>query len=168
MRFIIALGNPGDQYAQTRHNAGVFLVDKLAIKLPSNYGWRKYKEKMVFESPNLTLVKTASVFMNESGRLVTQYKDREIWIVHDDLDIRIGEYKVQRGIGPKVHNGLLSVEQALGTKDFWRIRIGIENRGKGTEEQRFSGEDYVLQRFNEEEQKIIDNVLNEIIQTIFK
>ena len=64
-------------------------------------------------------------------------------IIHDDLDIPLGKFKIQFGKGPRLHNGVLSVEQALGTKEFWRIRIGIDNRLKNTD----SGEDYVLEKF---------------------
>ena len=155
------------EYAQTRHNAGLMLVDKLAALLPSDYGWRRQKDKQVYESENFILVKSHSIFMNESGRLVREYKDREIWLAHDELDLMLGSYKIQLGKGPKQHNGVLSVENTLGTREFWRIRIGIENRGIGeTMGYKGSGEEYVLQRFSKDERKILDNVLNAIAETI--
>jgi len=113
----------------------------------------------------LWLVKTKDVFMNESGRLLQGLPGGELWVAHDDLDIKLGEYKIQKGKGPKEHNGVKAVENALKTKDFWRIRIGVDNRpsfAKATE-----GEAYVLQKFTAEEKEILDGVLNEIVEANF-
>jgi len=85
-------------------------------------------------------------------------------VAHDDLDIKLGEYKIQKGRGPKEHNGVESVENALKTKDFWRIRIGIENRDRDRE----NGESYVLGKFTSEEKGILEGVLDEIIETNFR
>ena len=126
MRVIIGLGNPGVQYVGTRHNAGVLLVDLLSQKLTSNYGWRKHFNALVYKTSDLVLVQSRDVFMNESGRLLQGLPEGELYLAHDDLDIRLGEYKVQRGIGPKVHYGVQSIENQLGAKYFWRIRIGID------------------------------------------
>lgn len=76
-------------------------------------------------------------FMNESGRSVRVLLDfykldiSDLVIIHDDLDIKLGEYKIQRAVGPKVHNGLASVERYLSTKDFLRVRMGVDNRKEG-------------------------------------
>lgn len=155
MKIILGLGNPGVEYAGTRHNAGVSFVNHLSQKLDSAYGWRREKNKMVFKTDEFTLVKTAGVFMNESGNLITS--PTNLYVVHDDLDIKLGEYKIQKGVGPKVHNGVTSVENALRTKDFWRIRIGIDNRTTPID-----GETYVLQKFSPEERKILDKVFEKI------
>lgn len=161
MKIILGLGNPGVEYAGTRHNVGVVLVDQLASLSidQSSYGWRREKNKMVFKTDKFVLIKTASVFMNESGSLISnfQYPISSLYIAHDDLDIRLGEYKIQKGKGPKVHNGVESVEKALKTKDFWRIRIGIDNRTTPID-----GETYVLQKFSPEERKILDEVFEKI------
>ena len=82
------------------------------------------------------------------------YDFGNLFVAHDDLDIKLGEYKIQKGVGPKEHNGVLSVEQALGTKEFWRVRIGIENRQLAVD-----GETYVLQRFSPEEKEIIESMI---------
>jgi PTH1 family peptidyl-tRNA hydrolase len=89
-----------------------------------------------------------------------------LYVVHDDLDIKLGEYKIQKGKGPKDHNGLLSIENALGTKDFWRVRIGIENRRKipNSKFQIQKGEDYVLQNFFKDELLIINQVIDDVVQ----
>lgn len=165
MRIIVGLGNPGVEYQQTHHNSGVMLVDKLAEKLTSNYGWRKHYNALIFKTDDLWLVKTRGVFMNESGRLIAncQWPIANLYVAHDDLDIKLGEYKVQKGKGPRDHNGVLSVEQALGTKEFWRIRIGIDNRSIPNAK---SGEDYVLERFSPQEKVILEKVLDEITQAV--
>src|SRR3972149_8800680 len=159
MRAVIGLGNPGAEYVATRHNAGVMLVDKLAQRLNSDYGWRKHYDALVFKTEDLWLVKTKSVFMNESGKLLRGLPEGELWVAHDDLDIKLGEYKIQKGKGPKGHNGGESVENALKTKDFWRIGIGIENRDRDRE----NGESYVLGKFTSEEKGILEGVLERII-----
>ncbi|OGC92451.1 hypothetical protein A3D85_00730 [Candidatus Amesbacteria bacterium RIFCSPHIGHO2_02_FULL_47_9] len=163
MRAVIGLGNPGAEYVATRHNAGVMLVDKLAQRLNSDYGWRKHYDALVFKTEDLWLVKTKSVFMNESGKLLQGLPEGELWVAHDDLDIKLGEYKIQKGRGPMEHNGLESVENALKTKDFWRIRIGIDNRTVSVD-----GETYVLQKFLPEERVVLEGVLNEIIEANFR
>ena len=77
-------------------------------------------------------------------------------IVHDDLDIPLGKFHIQFGVGPPLHNGLESIEQHLKTKDFWRVRIGVDNRNP---EQKIPGETYVLQNFTEEEIKDLKEVI---------
>ena len=145
MKLIIGLGNPGEKYKNTWHNAGFLVADKLQeIKLPTG-----------------VVVTKSGVFMNESGTKVlaqyTKYNIRNtgLYIVHDDLDIPLGSYKV--------HNGINSIEAELGTKDFWRIRVGVDNRKS---EDRTQGEEYVLQDFTEEERKIIDGVIEKICKEI--
>ncbi|MEK7164200.1 MAG: aminoacyl-tRNA hydrolase [Patescibacteria group bacterium] len=168
MKVILGLGNPGVEYANTRHNAGIMLVDVLSAKCQglSSYGWRREKNKMVFKTNDFTLIKTANVFMNESGYLTLNPspnlgEGQNFFVAHDDLDLRLGHYKIQKGVGPKLHNGIESVEKALKTKDFWRIRIGIDNRITPVD-----GETYVLQRFSPEERKILDSVLENIVKAV--
>lgn len=98
--------------------------------------------------------------MNESGKFVARVRanDRvgpcQVCIVHDDLDLPLGSYKIQFGKGPQLHYGVQSVEKELGTKDFWRIRIGIDNRDPNN---RVSGDEYVLQDFTEEEIQVLED-----------
>jgi len=83
----------------------------------------------------------------------------EVILVHDDLDLKFGEYKIQKGIGPKVHNGVSSLESSLPDKNFLRVRIGVDNR-----EETFytgTGSDYVLERFRKEELEELDEILEE-------
>lgn len=133
MKLIIGLGNPGIKYFKNRHNAGHLFVDFLGKGLKTN------------------------VFMNDSGKFVKGKKD--FIIVHDDLDLPLGKYKIQFGKGPELHYGVTSVENELGTKDFWRIRIGIDNRDL---KNKISGEDYVLENFSGEEIEILQEVYAKI------
>ena len=180
MKIIIGLGNPGVEYQSTRHNAGVMLVDKIYESKFMNYeyGFRRKKDIVVYESDTVVLVKTSSLFMNESGRIIQELRHTmgiqlgndgqtidQLYVAHDDLDIKLGDYKIQMGKGPKEHNGIKSVEDVLQTDKFWRVRIGIDNRepsfAKASE-----GEQYVLQKFMPDEKQIIDQVLSEVAQKL--
>lgn len=162
MYLIAGLGNPGEEYAKTRHNAGFLFVEKLAKG--NKFGFDKKQEAEVLKTNSLLLVKPQT-YMNESGRAVRKVMDffklgvEDLVVVHDDLDIAFGEYKIQKEKGPKVHNGLKSIEQYLGRTDFWRVRIGIDNRepgvGYGT------GADYVLSKFSKEELASLEKVTEE-------
>jgi PTH1 family peptidyl-tRNA hydrolase len=146
MKLVIGLGNPGSKYANTRHNAGCLFVDEL---------------KKINKSTNLQICKSDR-FMNESGifvkKLVDQYKLSlsDLYIIHDDLDIKLGEYKIQLGHSPKDHNGLKSIDDALETDEYWHVKIGVDNRPL---DNRPLGIEYVLQNFSDDEKQILDNTI---------
>lgn len=150
MKLIVGLGNPGIDYQKTRHSAGHIIVDALK------------------KSPKYKAVKSDS-FMNESGTFVkslcTKYniQNTDLYIVHDDLDIKLGEWKIQFGRGPKDHNGILDIEDKLGTKDFWRVRIGVDNRPLDNKP---LGIEYVLQNFSDEEMVVLDRVNKEVCKKL--
>ena len=152
MKLFIGLGNPEKKYINTRHNAGFVVINKL---LENNI--------------NNNIAKKSPINMNNSGefvkKLINYYKISldNLYIIHDDLDIKLGEYKIQKGKGPKDHNGIISVEEELKSKDFWRIRIGIDNRDVNNF---ISGEEYTLQKFTEDEYKIINNIAKKIVSEI--
>ena len=106
--------------------------------------------------------------MNRSGeavkKLVNKYKvqSTNLYVIHDDLDIPLGKYKIQKGRGPKEHRGILSIEQSLGKKDFWRVRIGVENRSSD-----MAGDEYVLDNFTAEERAIIDGVIQDVVKDLW-
>jgi len=141
MIYFFGLGNPGEKYNKTRHNAGFMFINFLAEKL---WGLQvKFSEQsrlwaQTLKEQNLLLAKPTT-FMNESGQAVqavtAYYKDgaaalgKNLVVVHDDLDLELGTCKLQFGRGPKTHNGLQSVYQVLKTDQFWHLRLGIDSRG---------------------------------------
>ena len=174
MKVVVGLGNPGEKHANNRHNVGFMVVDKMA------YGewhmanglkpiWENKFGAMVCKIGDLLLVKPQR-FMNKSGEVVSEivnfYKvsTADLWVCHDDLDIRLGEYKIANGVGPKDHNGLNSVEKSLGKADFWRVRVGTDNRPEG--EARTPGEDYVLADFLPDEVKVIEAVIEKAVKEL--
>src|SRR3990167_8300585 len=177
---LIGLGNPGKKFESTRHNAGKILAAYLQQRpgeglkvvetdcyMNESGGWvkRQLQLKVNRLTGQQVKVKKDTTFSN-----LSTFQPASLFICHDDLDIPLGKFKVQFGKGPRLHNGVLSVEQALGTKEFWRIRIGIENRSTGQQADRLtgyqasrlknedSGEDYVLEGFTPEEKKILVSV----------
>lgn len=169
MKVVLGLGNPGGKYAKNRHNAGVLLVDRIFNFQSSVFNqtrWDTTRGVWVAKFPEIILVKTAEYYMNESGKMVQDLNYLnlelgELYLAHDDLDIKLGEYKLQKGKSPKIHNGVISVEQAMGTKDFFRIRVGIENRTFPVE-----GERYVLEDFLKSELEEIEKVFEKIISEL--
>ena len=169
MKLMVGLGNPGKKYKRNRHNVGFRIVEKLREILgEGNFVLEKKWEAKVMKMSDLTLVKP-TVFMNASGRAVRKVKDYfkidldDVWIVHDDLDIALGEYKIQKSKGPKIHNGLKSVEESLGEDGFWRVRVGVDGRGG---KRRESGEEYVLKDFGKKEEEMVTKVVDEIVEEL--
>ena len=177
---LIGLGNPGEKYKETRHNAGRAFVgwlkqvqESTKKYLPADATHQALQAGKNVQEGEFEAVET-ECFMNESGgwvrRKISNFDPpvggqiSNLIIIHDDLDIPLGKFKIQFGKGPRLHNGVLSVEQALGTKEFWRIRIGIDNRLKNTD----SGEDYVLEKFRPEEKKVLELVFPEIRDRLLK
>jgi len=169
MILLVGLGNPGEKYKKTRHNVGFLAIDVIATKFQvDKFEIRKKHYALIAKVGNLLLLKPQT-FMNSSGKsvkkIVDQYKIEtpNLWVIHDDLDIKIGSYKIQKGRGPKDHKGIESVEKSLGKDDFWRVRVGVENRH---EDDRISGEDYVLQNFNVEEIRIIEKTIDKTVEEL--
>lgn len=169
---IVGLGNWEKKYLENRHNVGWRWVERCWQHLLKAYDWTterdfQFSDKYFGELAQLGNVNCKIYFllphtyMNESGKAVIavsdffKIKSENILVVHDDLDIKIGEYKLQFQKGPKVHGGLLSTEQWLETRDFFRLRVGVENR---EEDSNIDGKDYVLSDFNLEQKEIIKNM----------
>jgi PTH1 family peptidyl-tRNA hydrolase len=133
-RLVVGLGNPGPNYAQTRHNLGFMVADQLAARLGSTFKAHKRSGAEIVTGRlgghAVVLAKPRS-YMNESGRQVAplakfySVPPAEIVVIHDDLDLEFGRIRLKLGGGEGGHNGLRSVAAALGTKDFQRVRIGI-------------------------------------------
>jgi len=171
MRLVVGLGNPGEKYANNRHNVGFMFVDSInrtgewkeSNSAKALYQWINFKGDQIELFKPMT-------FMNKSGFSVAQVikkhpqlKPADIIVVHDDLDIPLGKFKIQKGSGPKLHNGLESIENMLKTKDFLRIRIGVDNRDPNN---RIDGETYVLQDFLSTEIDTLKITLIEIMKRL--
>ncbi len=155
---IVGLGNPGEKYHNNWHNVGHLFVDYL-------------KNELQTSNTELKILKT-DCFMNLSGTFVKKLiencklKIENLVVVHDDLDIPLGKFKIQKGKGPELHNGIESIEQHLQTKDFWRVRIGVDNRGATSPERsrRVDGETYVLQDFRPGEKQTLKKLFPKITE----
>jgi peptidyl-tRNA hydrolase, PTH1 family len=177
MKLIVGLGNPGEKYEKTRHNVGFMVIDALAsTKVDSGKWMMDRKHHTLYTKHNSLLLAKPQTFMNNSGdsvsSLASYFKihNSDLYVVHDDLDIRLGEYKIQFGVGPKVHNGVNSIEEKLGTKDFWRVRVGMDNREAAGPEGPLArrGEEYVLQNFNDDEKEILNQILKSVVADLIK
>ncbi len=156
---IIGLGNKGDEYEGTRHNIGFMVLDELAKRWHieiSRLKWNSLSGTGRLFGQNLLLLKPMT-YMNLSGKGVVEYvrffkinPDR-ILVIQDDLDMAAGRIKLVRGGGAGGHKGILSLVQHLGTKDFFRLKIGIGRPGQGDVHRDFPVEKYVLSRLTTEE-----------------
>ncbi|MFP4456129.1 MAG: aminoacyl-tRNA hydrolase [Clostridia bacterium] len=161
MKCIIGLGNPGSKYANTKHNLGFNVVAKVAEKLNVVAQKEKFKAlfaKTVYKGESVILMQPLT-FMNRSGLSVREVVNfynldlEDIMIIYDDKDFDIGQIRIRKKGSSGGHNGVQSVIDALGTNEFPRMRVGI-----GSPE--FDQISYVLSKFDESEQKIIDKVID--------
>lgn len=134
MQLIIGLGNPGKAYEPTRHNVGFWLVDAWAERVGASFALEsKFRAQLADYSVRGRLMRLAKpqTYMNLSGESVQalcrfyQIPSDQLLIIHDELDLPAGVIKLKWGGGHAGHNGLKSIEQHLGTRDFWRLRVGI-------------------------------------------
>ena len=158
---VVGLGNPGPSYAGNRHNVGHLVVDQLAARMGSAFRAHKSGRAEVVEGrldiggPRVVLAKTRS-YMNESGGPVSAltkfYKvaPDHVVVVHDELDIPFDTLRVKLGGGDNGHNGLRSIRSALGTGDFFRVRVGI-----GRPPGRQDPASYVLSDYSTSERKVL-------------
>lgn len=166
IRLIAGLGNPGPEYEQTRHNAGFWLLDALAassgIRLNREARYQALAAKTRIGGADVWLVQPQT-WMNRSGLAVGGlahfYKIAadEILVVHDELDLPPGTARIKKGGSSGGHNGLKDITAALGTQDYWRLRIGIGHpRTVGVQQPVV---DYVLHRPRKDEQLLIDEAI---------
>lgn len=174
IRLIVGLGNPGPDYEQTRHNAGFWLVDNLANSLPNarlqrESGFNALVAKTIIGGNPLWLLEPQT-YMNRSGQSVGAiarfYKINpdEVLVVHDELDLPPGAAKLKKGGSSGGHNGLKDITAALGTQDYWRLRIGIGHPRTLNLNQPVA--DFVLHRPRREEQLLIDEAIEKSLRII--
>lgn len=162
IKLIIGLANPGEQYTATRHNAGAWFVDLLAKAQAAKFRLETKAKCLVSKitEPRPTLLAIPNCYMNLSGSAVRaamnfyKIQPNEIVIVHDELDLPCGIARIKETGGHGGHNGLRDIIKHLGTKDFWRLRIGI---GRPTHSSQV--ESYVLKAPSKQEQTQIDDAL---------
>ncbi|HZN23671.1 MAG TPA: aminoacyl-tRNA hydrolase [Burkholderiales bacterium] len=166
MKLVVGLGNPGRRYEATRHNAGFWFVDEVArgVRAEFRREARFHGEVARVPGTELWLLKPET-HMNNSGRAVTalagfyRIPADQILVAHDELDLRPGDVRLKFGGGLSGHNGLRDVAPALGTHDFWRLRIGIGHpRDIASSQQEVV--DYVLHVPSAEDRKGIDQALD--------
>ncbi len=169
MKLVVGLGNPGEKYVGNRHNVGFTVVETLA----GGKSWRRSASGLLeyvwLPQFEVELIKPQT-FMNRSGEAVryvcrkhTELTPQDVWVVHDDLDIVLGEYKIQLGKGPKLHGGIQSIEARLGSQEFWRVRVGVEHRDRSVG---IPGDRYVLADFLQEERQVVEEVIARIIDEL--
>jgi len=163
MHLIVGLGNPGAEYAQTRHNAGFLLVEKLAAQWKADWtNERKFKARMAKSERQgkRVLLCEPQTFMNLSGETVGdvagfyQLPLPQLIVAVDDADLPFGEIRLRPGGSSGGHHGLESIEQHLGSREFARLRIGI-----GRKDGARQITNYVLGKFEPAEQELLQKIL---------
>lgn len=159
MKLVVGLGNPGDLYQYTRHNAGFMAVDLFVRQL----GYPAFRQDKIsgglVSSQDKHFFLKPQDFMNRSGdsvrRLLSYYQipSENVLIIHDDLDLELGSWQFVFAKGPKIHNGVASVVQAIGEQTY-RLRLGVDSRQ--IEPFAGSGADYVLKSMSQSEQAEIE------------
>jgi peptidyl-tRNA hydrolase, PTH1 family len=164
IRLVVGLGNPGREYAATRHNAGYWFVDALAARLDASFVSEGRFHGLLAKSDAGVRMLKPSTYMNLSGRAVSaamRFFDigaEELLVVHDELDLKAGDAKLKQGGGHAGHNGLRDVVAQLGTADFWRLRIGI-GHPRDSEIPQQDVADYVLRPPLADERRAIEEAI---------
>jgi PTH1 family peptidyl-tRNA hydrolase len=165
IRLIAGLGNPGPEYATTRHNIGFMVVDQVAAQFGSAWE-RSTKWDAVWAKCGRTLLVKPMSFMNRSGHplfAIAQFykiEPQEILVVLDDLALSLGRLRLRAGGGSGGHNGLESIIMQFGTEEIARMRIGIG------EAPREGSVDYVLSRFFEEEKPVVRSTIDHAVEAV--
>lgn len=170
MYIIAGLGNPGKQYAQTRHNVGFDTIDILADKYNISVDTKKHKAlcgKGMIEGQKVVLAKPQT-FMNLSGEsvreLVDFYKidpEEELIVIYDDISLEPGKIRIRKKGSAGGHNGIKNIIAQLGTQNFQRIKVGVGEKPKG-----WDLADYVLGHFSKEDRGLVDDALKRAARAV--
>lgn len=162
MKLIIGLGNPGDEYINTRHNIGFMFLDKLfKDNFSLNKKMNSFDGTCLLDNEKIIYVKPLS-FMNLSGDVVFRYvnyyniKFEDVLVIQDDLDMPVGNYKILYNRGDGGHNGIKDIINKLGSKCFYRLKVGISKNND------VSTKDYVLGKFSKSELVLINNCFDKL------
>ncbi|MDI6777715.1 MAG: aminoacyl-tRNA hydrolase [Patescibacteria group bacterium] len=179
--FLAGLGNPGSKYQKTRHNAGFMLLDYFFEKFREEFEFSHWelKKKLNAEisvgkiGDGKIILFKSQTFMNLSGASVVAAKKyykvklENIIVAHDEIDLPLGTFRISTGSSSAGHKGVQNIIDALGTKNFTRLRIGVDNRGdkpsfaKASEGKKIPTEKYVLGKFTSSENKKLEIALEE-------
>jgi PTH1 family peptidyl-tRNA hydrolase len=168
IKMVVGLGNPGEEYADTRHNVGFRVIDSLAKKLKINVNKRKFNARFGWGragGKKLILLKPWQ-FMNESGSAVAKalafYKlsNDDLLVISDDIALEVGVIRLREKGSAGGHNGLADIIEKLGTENFNRLRVGIGSKEFG------SDVDYVLGRPNDTELHLLDEMVEKAAEAV--
>lgn len=166
MKLIVGLGNPGLEYERTRHNVGFLVIDEIAKKLNVKLSKERF-DSMFYINEDFILMKP-NTFMNLSGEAVKKAMDffkilsKDILIIHDDLDIKIGQAKIKISNSSGGHNGVKNIIEKINTAEFYRLKIGIGR----PEKNETSISSYVLGDFTNEQYDIISKVVEQSAEAV--
>lgn len=170
IRLVVGLGNPGPEYEKTRHNAGCWAIDEMSRVLGAN-GFSPDKKmkadvaSALVDGRKIWLIKPQT-YMNCSGQSVGPFarfhdiKPEEVLVLHDELDLLPGQLRVKLGGSSGGHNGLKDIQAALGTPDYWRLRVGIGHPRSLQLNQGVA--DFVLHRPRQDEQIEIERAIDRV------
>ncbi len=174
MKLIVGLGNPGKKYENTRHNVGWLVIDRLAEKLDVTWKNKKSWQAEVAETrvgnEKVVLVKPQT-FMNRSGDAVARARGfwrkttlDNIYVVHDDIDLGLGDLRIKQGGGSAGHRGIESIVNKLSNSTFHRVRIGIGR----PDHKDFPVDKWVLGQFTQAELDQLEPTLNQAVEQILE
>ncbi|MFN3407107.1 MAG: aminoacyl-tRNA hydrolase [Caldimicrobium sp.] len=166
MWIFCGLGNPGKEYEYTRHNFGFLVVSHFAKKHKLHFRLEPILESEITQYKNLAILVKPQTYMNLSGRAVKKILQKynespsNLLVIYDDLDLPLGKIKLLPKGGAGGHKGVQSIIEALQSKDFPRLKLGIGRPENG------SSRDYVLSPFSEREWSLVQKVIDEALQTL--
>ena len=169
MKLIVGLGNPGKEYEKTRHNVGFSFLDYYLEKKDGNVNWSNKFDGLIYETRidnNKVIFLKPQTFMNLSGNSVRKVIDfyhiaiEDVFVISDDLDLNIGNFKLRMSGSSGGHNGLKDIESKIGSSNYKRMKIGI-SKVDGIDTK-----DYVLGNFSSSENKILDKLFSDLIDVL--
>lgn len=168
MKLIVGLGNPGEQYKNTRHNVGFSLLDYFCKKNNIDFTKEQFNAKYAVtrvDGERVILIKPLS-YMNLSGTVVKKFVDyfkllpEDILVIQDDLDLPLGRVKIVKDSTSGGHNGIKDIEKNLKSKNYVRLKIGIGNNDM------IDTKDYVLSKFSDSELILLDKIYNNLVDIV--
>lgn len=172
LQLLVGLGNPGERYADTRHNVGFMVLERMAAAAPASFRQQSRLQGLLAEvgsGPSRLRLLMPQTYMNDSGRSIRAALDwfrlqpSQLLVVVDDMDLPFGRLRLRASGSAGGHNGLRSTISHLGSQDFARLRIGI---GAPAEERKARTISHVLGRFSAAERPALEAVLEEVIAGI--